>query len=188
VKRESDRGTTDHQRRRRASEAPGERLFLDPGHLLIPVEPLGVGVVVTSTVLVTIFDPVQQRGGLCHFVRPRPVGTQRPTPLFGNAAVRALMKEFGSKGDNGRLLVGLYGGACPAIATPAQRKLAAANLDMAREQLQAGGLVLADADVGGDRARKLWYHTGTNELLVLKTTSVRKSDWFPALAQVGGRT
>jgi chemotaxis protein CheD len=185
VSRASDQGRVDWRRRRHAPHAPDERMFLPPGHLLVPAEPLGVGVVVTSTVLLTFYDPLLRRGGLCHFVRPRPVGAQRRTALFGTAAVPRLVAAFA--GAERRLLIGLYGGACPAWATGPQHKLAAANLALACELLQHHRLAPAEADVGGERARKLWYHTGTNELLVLKTSSVRRTDWFPGLHPAGDR-
>jgi chemotaxis protein CheD len=41
------------------------------------------------------------------------------------------------------------------------------------------GISIVSEDVGGALGRKIVFNTLTNDVAVLKTDGVRKSDWFP---------
>jgi chemotaxis protein CheD len=173
---------------RAAREAPEVQLFLEPGHLLISGAGLAVGAVVASALVVTLHDPERERGGLCHFLRPRPPPGHASSPLFGEPALRALLGAFLADGSPpARLSASLVGAACPDWATPGERALVLENLAVARAALARAGVAIHDEDVGGSRGRKLCYLTRQNQLLVLKTDEIRRSDWFPPLLPNGGR-
>ncbi len=174
---------------RAAPEEPEVQLFLEPGHLLVSSSGLAVAAVVASALVVTLHDPSLRRGGLCHFLLPRPPPGRPPSPLFGVPALRALLQAFLAEGtDPARLRASLVGAACPGWADEGQRSVAAENLAVARAALASARVPIGDEDVGGSRGRKLCYLTRKDQLLVFKTDSIRRSDWFPALPPDGGAT
>jgi len=173
---------------RAITEEPDVKVFLEPGHLLVSHGSLAVGAVVASALVVTLYDGELRRGGLCHFLFPRPPPGYDASPLFGEPAVGALIRAFLKGGSPpSRLAASLVGAACPTWADRAQRAISEENLAVARAVIASAGVVVADEDVGGTRGRKLWYMTRLNQLLVLKTDAVRGSDWFPPLPQLEAR-
>jgi len=162
---------------------PQAQEVLAPGGLLVPDRSAAVAAVLGSSVVVTLFDPCTGLGGLCHYVRPRPGAGRPATASHGVAATRALLAVFAGRGASAAdLLAGVYGGAAPEWASPAQRSVSGANVAVADEVLAAAGVTVGDRDVGGARGRKLLYLTGTNEVAVLRTPLIRRSDWYPSVA------
>ena len=54
------------------------------------------------------------------------------------------------------------------------------NVKVGLEILSKLGIAIAGKDVGGHRARKIAFHTGTGEIMVAKVDTVRATDWYPA--------
>lgn len=172
---------------RSARPSPEAQEHLAPGGLIVPDRSVAVGAVVGSSVVVTLFDPATGQGGLCHYLRPRPEPGAPATARHGLAATQALLRVFLQRSvPSDRLIAGVYGGAAPDWASPAQRSVSGANVAVAEEVLSARGVAVGDRDVGGDRGRKLLYLTGTNEVAVLRTPLIRRSDWYPEVLQAGG--
>jgi chemotaxis protein CheD len=149
---------------------------------MIPTQALALGAVVASSVVITFFDPVARKGGLCHYLMPRPSEHERATPKFGLPAILAMLRVFTAAGASVEsLVVGVYGGACPGWASLQERGLADGNVEIAREVLKKKNVKIHDEDIGGERGRKLWYLSDSNEIAVVKTDAVRRSDWFPEM-------
>jgi chemotaxis protein CheD len=179
--RENDRHQGAFDAKRRYSEVPATRDFLKPGFVMLPFESTAIAAIVASGVVVTLYDPKSKRGGLIHFVMPKPRKGQKSTAAFGLPALTYLtnaMLEFAEKKD---LLAGLYGGASPTWATYLQKKTAEKNVDLARRFMRSRGINIADDDVGGQRGRKLVYNTENNEIMIYKTDLVRRMDWYSHL-------
>ncbi len=176
---EDDR-QVDYGSRRRGRQSPAARVLVAPGNVVIPADVTALGAVASSTVAVTIFDQVTRRAGLCHFAFPRPLQDQKPTPAYGLPAVLAVIQGFLSFGSRvANLVAGIYGGASPCWANADQRQLAKDNVEIARAVLQRKSVQILDEDTGGERGRKLWFLTFTNEIALVKTDAIRQSDWFP---------
>lgn len=180
--RPGDYAKHDFTSQRQERELPDANVFLPPGHLLIPDASLAIGAVVASSVVVTIFDPHEKRGGMCHYLFPKPAFHQAPTPFFGLPAILTLLKAMAGQSKRmAHFVVGIYGGATPTWASEEQRKLAQANVDIAKDVMERKGIIVSDMDMGGHRGRKLWFLSNTNELLIAKTDAIRREDWFPFL-------
>jgi len=50
---------------------------------------------------------------------------------------------------------------------------------IARKILKKRGIPVVSEDVGGLKGRRLIFHTGTNETMVMKTHRIRRGDYFP---------
>jgi chemotaxis protein CheD len=171
---------------RAVPEEPEVKLILEPGHLLVSGASLAVGAVVASALVVTVYDPELRRGGLCHFLLPRPPPGRDGSPIYGASAVGALLRAFLKEGSPARRLsASLVGAACPSWADREQQELVAGNLEVARSTIAGAGVPICDEDVGGTRGRKLCFLTSLNQLLVFKTDAIRRADWFPPPPRTG---
>jgi chemotaxis protein CheD len=177
-RRDNDRDGADFTNRRKPSDLPVSQQILHPGFIMIPVYPTAIGAVTASSVVVTVFDVQRRVGGLCHFVKPRTEKDERPTAMCGLAAVAFLLRTMLERARPDNLRAGVYGGAAPDWATPDHREMARENVNLARRMIRRRNVTVDDEDVGGHRGRKLVYHTGLNEIVILKTDNIRKSDWF----------
>jgi len=161
---------------------PTSRVILPPGNLLIPDGNIAVAVVVASATVLTLFDTKLKKGGIGHFVRPRPEKGEKPTAIFGLPACIALIGEFIKLGsDIENIQAGIYGGAFPDWANAEQRKLSRENVDVVRDVMSKKNIKIIDEDVGGFRGRKIVYLTSSNDIAVVKTDAVRDTDWYPQL-------
>ncbi len=157
---------------------PTTRATLRPGFLMIPAAPTAVAAVAAASVVVTLYDVDQKKGGLCHFVKPRPAPGVPFTAMYGLPAVAYLIKHLQENGNTNHLRAGIYGGAAPLWASAFQRKLAENNIAVAHNFFKRKGILVYEEDTGGHRGRKIVYHTGSNEVVVMKTEQVRRMDWF----------
>jgi len=166
---------------------PETRVVLEVGNVMIPESNIALSAVVASSVFVTLYDSETKRGGAGMFLRAVPPEGQAATPLFGLPLCAALLRSFMSSGSKTETLTaGIFGGAWPEWANSAQREISRANVEVVRDVMRRKGIPIADEDTGGHRGRKLVYVTGTNEIAILRTERVRRTDWFPGSGDEGG--
>ncbi|GAB6058843.1 chemotaxis protein CheD [Desulfonatronum parangueonense] len=153
--------------------------FLPPGHLCVPLEPTRLAVVAASGVAVTLFDPESGRGGMGHYLLPvRENGVSNA--MFAAPAIVALARmllDLGSRPE--AMEAQIYGGAERVEAVGFQPELAERNVRVGEEVLLRLGIPLVGKDVGGNRARKVIFHSATGETVVAKVERVRATDWYP---------
>lgn len=155
------------ERRREAEAGADEKerktAYLLAGQLVISEEPCQVTTILGSCVAACIWDPVQAVGGLTHFLLP--TGPERgPTsPKFGNTAISRLLEGLVRLGGRPeRLQAKVFGGAC--VLEPMrgrERHLGLQNVEIALRLLGERGIPILARDVGGERGRKLIFHTDT---------------------------
>jgi chemotaxis protein CheD len=59
------------------------------------------------------------------------------------------------------------------------------NVKIARKILKKNGIKIVSEDVGGLKGRRLIFHTGTNEALIMKTHRIRRGDYYPYRLRLG---
>ncbi len=164
---------------RNQKNIPEQQVMAAPGTIVIPDTNTAIGAMATSSVVVTIFDLTNKKGGLCHFIKPKPGKDQPGTPIFGLPAIWAMLKNINVRAaQRDRYIIGVYGGGCPDWANQKQKALAAANIEIAKKVLLKKGLIINYQDVGERQARKIIFISATNEVIIARTDSVRKTDWF----------
>lgn len=135
--------------------------YLHPGQLFVSADSFAVTTVLGSCVAVCIWDPLSGIGGMNHFLLPTFSGEGIASPRFGNIAIKELLAqlaELGSQKHN--LLAKIFGGACVLEAfRQRQHHLGTKNIEVARELLESESIPLVGHDVGGQRGRKLIFHT-----------------------------
>lgn len=154
-------------------------LFLEPGFVCLPGEPVCLCVVVSSGVAVTMFDREKKRGGVGHYVYPYREKSAESTPVYACPSLVSLVRmleESGSKLNN--VEAWMYGGAANPEAPGYVENLAETNIRVGRELLEKLGVTLAGEDTGGRQGRKIVFHTGTGESVVAKVERLRQTDWY----------
>jgi len=136
-------------------------VYLHAGQVVVSREPSAVTTILGSCVAVCLWDPLLGAGGMNHFLLPHWAGNGDSSPRFGNVAVQGLVQQMlrlGSRTAN--LQAKVFGGACVLGAFRARAEhLGTKNVQVARAVLAAEGIPIVAEDAGGDRGRKVIFHT-----------------------------
>jgi len=137
------------------------KAYLHPGQLFVSAEGYAVTTILGSCVAVCLWDPVTKIGGINHFLLPNFSGEGIASPRYGNIAIKELLHrltQLGSQKHN--LLAKMFGGACVLEAfRQRQHHLGTKNIETAQELLKSESIPVVGHDVGGQRGRKLIFHT-----------------------------
>ena len=155
------------------------RYHLEPGGLFTCREPAMVSAVLGTCVAVCLHDRRLKIGGMNHFLYPKTKLFGLSTTQFANVSIPALINMLRKQGSRlADLEAQIFGGgeAPGAITTD---KMGYKNIKMARRLLKKNGIRVVSEDVGGLKGRRLIFHTGTNEALIMKTHRIRRGDFYP---------
>jgi chemotaxis protein CheD len=163
-------------------EVQTSNLYLKPGHVYLPAEPTQIWSVAASGIAVLMFDQRQKRGGMAHYTRPyREKGLS--TAIFAAPAIVALLQMLRESGSSDQdIEAQIYGGAVNQSASNFEKGLSEENAKVGFELLRKMELPIIGRDVGGPRARKIVFQSGTGETMVAKVDRVRESDWYPGIS------
>jgi chemotaxis protein CheD len=143
--------------------------YLLPGQLAAFAAPTAIATVLGSCVSVCLWARRQAVGGMNHFMLPHWTGPEEVSPRFARVAVALLLDRMGRLGcaPTG-LEARLVGGArlLPAV-SGAGVHLGERNVAEARRLLSEAGVPITMADTGGDKARRVVFHTDTGTVQVL---------------------
>ena len=151
------------------------RLHLNPGALLVTRQAQWVVTVLGSCVAVTMFDRASGLAAICHAMLPRAPGSALPASddeqrlRYVGQVLPAMLALFQDRGvRRGRIETKLFGGANmftwrePRVG---DYKIGEANVAAVRQLLEREGLQVAAENTGGRRGRKIFFNTGTGEVL-----------------------
>ena len=135
--------------------------YLHPGQLFVSADSYAVTTILGSCVAVCLWDPVSRIGGINHFLLPTFNGEGIASPRFGNIAIKELLDQLAGLGSQKHnLLAKIFGGGCVLEAfRDRQHQLGSKNIEVARALLESESIPLVGHDVGGQRGRKLIFHT-----------------------------
>ena len=137
-----------------------ERVYLQPGELVVSQTPTQVTTILGSCVAVCLFDTFAGVGGMNHFLLPFRAGSDSASERFGSVAVPRLVERLqGIGAAPARLRAKLFGGSNVTGGFERPDHLGAQNVRLARETLLRLGIRVLAEDVGGLRGRKLIFHT-----------------------------
>jgi chemotaxis protein CheD len=148
---------------RGAPSLEARSVYLHPGQLFASAEPASVTTVLGSCVSVCLWDRVRGIGGINHYLLPLWAGNGASSPRFGNVAMEALLARMLGIGARPLdLEAKVFGGACMIQAfRRRENHLGGQNVDRALDFLQKRGVPISSQDTGGQRGRKLIFHTAT---------------------------
>jgi chemotaxis protein CheD len=159
-------------------------LNLQPGELFLARSPAILRTILGSCVGVTFWSARLGAGALCHGVLPRcppdlpPGGSESEGPRYVDFSIRYLARQFDALGASRRELeVKLFGGA-DMLPTAVDRRerltVGALNCQAAIEVLAEEGFTVSASDLGGERGRRIHFHTGTGEVLLHRLAAWRE--------------
>ena len=158
-------------------------LFLEPGHVCFPGEPICVWGVAGSGIIITLFDKEKRFGGMAHYLKPEGSSDAGNSPIFAKPAILGLLKLMKGNGATiENLVASMYGAAENPKAPGYIKKLNENNVRIARKILKKLKISIAGCDVGGHWGRKVAFHSSTGESVVVKTEKIRKEDWYPSIS------
>ena len=149
-----------------------EALFLKPGQIMVSSEPLLVTTLLGSCVSVTMFSQRLQLGGICHAQLPGggdPPGAERQKHpgKFVDCAIREMLGRLLAQGAlRGELEVKLFGGSDMFDSRGRLRSVGRQNTEMALRILEREGVRVSNQDLGGERGRKIIFHTHTGAVFL----------------------
>ena len=145
-----------------------EKIYLNPGELLVAEDPVMVTTVLGSCVSVTLFNPRLKIGAISHAVLPS--GASHQPGKFVDSSIQYMLGYFKQRKIEPRELVAkLFGGADMFSRIDPRGKdqtVGAQNIRQALDSLRIAGLHLAASDISGQQGRKLIFYTHTGEVFL----------------------
>jgi chemotaxis protein CheD len=160
------------------------RYHLAPGNSFTCGGQAMISAVLGTCVAVCLHDRRLKIGGMNHFLYPKSGFFGSPSSDYGDVAIPQLinkLRRMGSRVED--LEAQIIGGAN--IPGARDQSTGGKNVNIARKILKKNGIPVVSEDVGGFKGRRLIFHTGTNETLVMKTHRIRRGDYFPYRQRLG---
>jgi chemotaxis protein CheD len=147
-----------------------EKIYLNPGELVITEEPLMVTTVLGSCVSVTMFHQKTGAAAICHGMLPN--GYKSDSFKYVDTSMRYMVNYFRRlKIPRSEIQVKLFGGAdmFNSVQTGVKNLTVGwQNISIANRCLEEYGLILTSSDVGGKKGRKLIFKTDTGIVFIKK--------------------
>lgn len=141
--------------------------YLFPGALFAETEPHVVTTVLGSCIAVCLWDPVKHLGGINHYLLPLWNGEGLPTPRYGNVAIPRLIEKLVALGaDPKKLQAKVFGGAALWHKAQGLMSIGERNIALAEDLLGEARIPIVNADVGGNRGRKIIFDTAEGTVLL----------------------
>jgi len=139
--------------------------FLYPSTLFASKEPYVINTILGSCIAVCLYDPILKIGGMNHYMLPNWSGNDLVSPKYGNIAIEKLLEKMlmmGSKKSN--LTAKVFGGGD--LISPQKNSLhiGERNTKVAEIMLIEYKIPIIASSTGGNRGRKILFHTGTGEV------------------------
>jgi len=139
-----------------------------------------VSAVLGTCVAVCLHDRRLKIGGMNHFLYPKTkMFDNMATSQYATVSIPALIKKLQQQGSRIEDLEAQIFGGGESSGLLTSGDIGSKNIKMARKLLKKSGIRVVSEDVGGFKGRRLIFHTGTNEALVMKTHRIRRGDYYP---------
>jgi chemotaxis protein CheD len=142
-------------------------VYLHAGYIHASATPSLVTTVLGSCVAVCLWSPKLKLGGVNHYLLPHPARAEPRNIRFGSVAIPTLIERLAALGASpSNLEAKIFGGACLLQAFRSSMDLGSRNVELARTLLSKAGIPIVAEDVGGQRGRKLLFHTDDGTVFV----------------------
>lgn len=132
-------------------------------------EPAVIRTVLGSCVAVCFFDPVNRIGGMNHILLPGKSDLTRfnSAASYGINAMELLINRIMNlRGERGRLVAKIFGGAHVISSIPKENGTGIKNSEFAIDFLKKEGIRIISRDLGGTDSRKIFFHTETGDVFL----------------------
>jgi chemotaxis protein CheD len=139
--------------------------YLFPASLEISDTPKLIHTILGSCVAVCLYDKVNKRGGINHYMLPFWNGTGLPTPKYVNIAIDRLLENMllsGSKKEH--LVLKVFGGGEVLTTHNQTYTIGKRNIDVALELIYELRIPVIAESTGGKYGRKIVFNTFSGEV------------------------
>jgi chemotaxis protein CheD len=139
--------------------------FLYPSTLFASKDPYVVKTILGSCVAICLWDPVNQIGGINHYMLPSWNGNDLASPKYGNIAIDKLLEKMGQLGarrDN--LKAKIFGGGELIESGANGTLIGERNIRVARLILEEKKIPVVASSTGGRKGRKILFFTDSGEV------------------------
>jgi chemotaxis protein CheD len=153
--------------------------FLFPCTLFAEPLPHRALTILGSCVAVCLYDEMLQYGGINHYMLPWWDGKVMPTPKYGDVAIEKLIEKMRSMGScQENLVAKIFGGAHQLRTVGSSLTVGDRNVATAEKLLESYRIRIISRSTGGDRGRRILFHTQTNQVLMkyLDNSELEKVD------------
>uniref|UniRef100_C6E0N1 Probable chemoreceptor glutamine deamidase CheD n=1 Tax=Geobacter sp. (strain M21) TaxID=443144 RepID=C6E0N1_GEOSM len=148
-------------------------VFLKPGQMMVSPVPTLVTTLLGSCIAVTLFCPRTRFGAICHAQLPsigNPAGCSHDDlshARYVECAVMMMLERLQAHGvANKELQAKVFGGADMFEGNVKRPGVGKQNAEMALKVLDREAVRVLCRDLGGERGRKIVFHTDTGEVLL----------------------
>lgn len=146
--------------------AETNKFYLLPGGIFSNKNPFVVDTILGSCVSVFLFDAEQGFGCINHYMLPAGRVTKDRSYKYGDVAIPEVinrMQALGSKRQH--IKAKIFGGSNIGDVNDLF-SIGDRNLSLARNLLREADIPIISSNVGGDRGRKVIFHTATGEVFI----------------------
>ncbi len=147
--------------------------YLAPCTIYAHETPSVVYTEITHAVSVFLYDRRKKIGGVNHFLLPFCKDKSLATPQYGNAAIVGLLRQMAHFGSNREdIEAQIFGGTLAEGFSFFEKRKVKKNIKIARRMLKKYKIPVVSEDTGGTKARRIYFNTGSGEVMILKTDVV----------------
>jgi chemotaxis receptor (MCP) glutamine deamidase CheD len=153
--------------------SPELTISISIGGVHAAARPTLIKTLLGSCIAVCLYDPMQEVGGMNHFMLPRGDPGQTDAGRFGAHAMDSLIgATMKVGGDRRRFVAKVFGGASVLDLDDSVVDVARMNIDFIGAFLEEEGIPVLSSDVGGRCPRQIRFHTGTGRAFVKRVFRV----------------
>lgn len=116
-----------------------------------------------SCVSACVRDPIKRISGMNHFLLPKPSSTGINMSCYGHHAMELLINDMLKAGANKNdLIFKVFGGSN--VVSHITNDIGLKNIEFVKNWIQSEGYKLEAIDVGGSKARKIYFDTETGKV------------------------
>ncbi len=139
---------------------PGYSHFLYPAALYVSKGKENIHTILGSCVAVCLYDPVEQMGGMAHYMLPLWNGAGLASPKYGNIAIERLVQKMESYGSRrSQMKAKIFGGGEVIQSQNPYFYIGQRNIDMAYDMLGDYRIPVVGSSTGGQYGRKIIFNT-----------------------------
>lgn len=153
-----------------------KKVHIHIGQFYASDDPIVIDTLLGSCVAVCLFDPGRRIGGMNHILMPGKANLKNfdTAARYGVNAMELLINKIMSLGGNRhRLVAKIFGGAHVIAAIPKENGIGIKNGAFVVEFLQIEKIKIISQDLGGNQARRIYFHTDTGDVFLRRIRSVQ---------------
>jgi chemotaxis protein CheD len=138
--------------------------------------PTVISTLLGSCVAVCLFDPVLRIGGMNHILMPGRADLKHfdTSARYGINAMELLINRIMNLGGSRlRLAAKIFGGAKTLSVISEEYSMGRKNIEFVTEFLKNESIPIVNKDLGGNRSRRIWFHTDTHDVFLKRGRSVQ---------------